>query len=229
MMRSFISLKNRNFRPFPSNLSEYDDVRLPEALIEHFLNIYTKSGDSVLDIFAGFGTSLFVAQEMKRIPYGIECEKALCDYIRENLSTQFKDNIIHGDCRHISSLNLPKVNFLITSPPYMQQEDKEAPLTAYRQPGNYQNYLNGLQGIFSDLREIIQPGGYLVVEASNLFNREKNTITTLAWDIGKKLAEIMQFKGEIIVSWTQNGTKTQKDGTYGYGYDHSYCLVYQNF
>lgn len=226
VMKSFVILEMCHRTPFPSNLGDFDDVRMPESLIEYFLNLYTKIGDSVLDVFAGFGTTLFIAEEMGRIPYGIEYEEEKCAYIREKLCESYQDNIIHGDSREVSKRNLPKIDFLITSPPYMRKEDTEAPLTAYHKPGNYSDYLMGLQNIFKALKDIIKPGGFLVVEVSNLVNREKNTITTLAWDIGKTIAEVLVFKGEVIIAWEAPDEGNKE--TYGYGYDHSYCLVYQN-
>ncbi len=227
-MKSYVILENTNKREFPSHLAEYDDVRMPDSLVEYFLNHYTNPGDSVIDIFAGFGTTLFVAEEMKRIPYGIEYEKAKSDFIKENLLEIHQKNMIHGDCIKISSYNLPQIDFLITSPPYMGQEDDEAPLTAYNEPGNYLDYLDGIRNLFEILKGIIKPNGFLVVEVANLVKRETNVITTLAWDIGKKISEVLQFKGEIIIGWKKKEIPSGEDGTYGYGYDHSYCLVFQN-
>ena len=65
----------------------------------------------------------------------------------------------------------------------------------------------------------------IVIEVSNL--KKGDVVTTLAWDIGKEISKILNFEGEIIVNWTSNNTE-KADGFYGYGYDHSYCLVFSN-
>ncbi len=44
----------------------------PRQLPEWFIKLFTRPGDTVLDPFAGSGTTLVVAQEMKRKPIGIE-------------------------------------------------------------------------------------------------------------------------------------------------------------
>ena len=227
-MKSYIILDNINRREFPEHLRNYDDVRMSDSLVEYFLNQYTEPGDSVIDIFAGFGTTLFVAEEMGRIPYGIEYEKAKSDYIRENLTEMHRNNMVHGDCLKISSYNLPQIDFLITSPPYMGQEDDEAPLTAYNEPGNYVDYLDDIRKLFGILTDIIKPKGFLVIEVANLKKRDTGVVTTLAWDIGMKISEFLEFKGEIIIGWEKKEIPPEEDGTYGYGYDHSYCLVFQN-
>ena len=62
----------------------------------------------------------------------------------------------------------------------------------------------------------MKAGGRLVVEVSNL--KHDGRVTTLAWDLGSRLAAVFHFEGETVVAWDQ----------YGYGYDHSYCLLYAN-
>ena len=70
--------------------------------------------------------------------------------------------------------------------------------------------------------------GYVVVEVSNLKNRENGNVTTLAWDVGKTISQVMHFVGEIIVCWEKKNIPSEDGGAYGYGYDHSYALVFQN-
>ncbi len=103
----------------------------------------------------------------------------------------------------------------MTSPPYMNWGDIEDPLSAYQVEGKgYQAYLEGLSGVFRQVQELLKPEGKLVIEVANLKSRAG--VTTLAWDIGRLVAGIMKFDGEVVVCWDH----------YGYGYDHSYCLVY---
>jgi hypothetical protein len=56
--------------------------------------------------------------------------------------------------------------------------------------------------------------GHVVIEASNL--KKAGQVTTLAWDIAHEVARIFHFEGETIICWDE----------YGYGYNHSYCLVF---
>ena len=93
-LRTVISLPNTQKSDLPKEFRD-DDVRFSESLVEFFLKKYTKRGDVVLDVFAGFGTTLLVAEDMGRIPYGIEYDNARYEYIRSKLKQ--KDNIIKGD------------------------------------------------------------------------------------------------------------------------------------
>ena len=227
-MKTYTILENTFRRKLPERFSSQEEIRMPEEEVELFLQKFTKPGDKVLDIFAGFGTTLFSSEEMGRIPYGIEFDKPKYDYIRENLSDLYKENIIHGDCQKILDYDFPVMDFLMTSPPFTRKEDIDAPLTAYESRGTYEEYLKGIFGIFRTMRTVIKPDGYLVVEVSNLKNRETQTVTTLAWDIGYQIAKSHHFLGEIIVVWSNDPIRDKDDGAYGYGYDHSYCLIYRN-
>ena len=73
-MKTYIHLTNTNLYPLPAIFQD-DDVRYSESLVEHFLEQYTQKGDVVFDPFAGFGTTLFVAERMGRVPYGVEIDQ----------------------------------------------------------------------------------------------------------------------------------------------------------
>lgn len=57
----------------------------PRQLPEWFIKLFTKPGDTVLDPFAGSGTTLFVAQEMRRKAIGIEI---VLEYV-QTIESQF--------------------------------------------------------------------------------------------------------------------------------------------
>ena len=103
-MRTFLRLKNQQQHKLPAEF-QYEDLRYAEELVAHFLRQYTRPGDTVLDPFAGFGTTLIVAEAMERAPYGIEIDARRAGYIRSRL--QHPAGLIHGDTRKILSHQLP--------------------------------------------------------------------------------------------------------------------------
>ena len=54
-----------------------------------------------------------------------------------------------------------------------------------------------------------------MIEVANL--KRDGRVTTLAWDLARVVADVLVFEGEVVVGWDH----------YGYGYDHSYCLVFR--
>src|SRR5215207_7931561 len=105
-MRTFLRLKNQQHHKLPAEFQD-QDLRYTEELVAHFLRQYTRSGDTVLDPFAGYGTTLSVAEAMDRVPYGIEIDARRAGYIRSRL--QRPTGLIHGDTRQILSYKLPPI------------------------------------------------------------------------------------------------------------------------
>jgi DNA modification methylase len=211
-MSTYISMKTRHEFVLPAQFKD-DDVRYPGALVRHFLDLYTHPGDIVLDPFAGFGTTLYTAEAEGRIAYGLEYDRQRADFIRANL--QHKERLIQGDARRLSTYDLPSLDFSMTSPPFTSPQDQENPLTAYQtMDGRYENYLSEIGDVYRQLSALLKPGARAVVEASNL--KHELGVTPLAWHIAEQVSQFLHFEGEIVVCWDH----------YGYGYDHSYCLVF---
>lgn len=217
MPKTVHHLRMQHDSNLPDNFS--DDVRYPQSLVEEYLERFTLQNDLVLDPFMGFGTTLVVAEKMKRRAIGVEYDKERCDYVKSLLSDSNSDWIVCGDSRDISKLNLPQVDFCMTSPPYMGKAHTENPFTAYSTKGDgYLGYLRDLKSIYGQIASILKPDGYLVIEVSNL-KHEDGSLTTLAFDIAREVSLVLDFQGEEIIVW---------EPTYAYGYDHSYCLIFKN-
>ncbi len=57
----------------------------PDELPEWFIKLFTKPNDTVLDPFMGSGTTLFVANRMKRNSIGIDIVPEYCEMVRKQL------------------------------------------------------------------------------------------------------------------------------------------------
>lgn len=212
-MKTYLRLSNVQKMELPAEFRG-DDVRFSEGLAEFFIQQYSQPGDVVFDPFSGFGTTLRVAERLKRISYGLEFDNRRVEYVRTLL--QHPDHLIHGDARHLGEYALPPFDFSLTSPPYLSKNDREDPFTAYTLPGSgYTEYLRDFKQIYTQMRQLMKPSARLVIEASNL--KGNNGVTTLAWDIANVVGQVLAFEGEMVIEW---------EDPYGYGYDHSYALVF---
>lgn len=211
-MKSYLQLEHTHTQPLPP-VFQADDVRYPESLVRHFLQEYTRPGDLVFDPFAGFGTTLLAAEAIGRVAYGLELDEEKLVYARSRLRQP--ERLLHGDARRLLEYDLPSFAFSMTSPPFMTRDEIDDPLTDYREQGRgYRAYLDHLRGVYAQLRQCMQPAGVVVIEAANL--RIGGVHTPLAWDIAEQIGRVLHFEGEVVVCWDR----------YGYGYDHSYCLVF---
>ena len=211
-VQTWMQLPRGNKRILPPRF-RHDDVRCADSLVEYWINKCTEKGQIVFDPFAGFGTTLLVAEEMGRVGYGIEYSKQKANYVHGLLD--HPEHLIHGDSRHLMDYDLPLFDLCLTSPPYTNQDDAENPFVDYRQKGfDYPSYLQEMGRIFSQVAHKLKTYGHMVIEASNL--KKKGHVTMLAWDIAREVSKSLHFEGETIVCWDK----------YGYGYNHSYCLVF---
>lgn len=212
-MKTYLHLQKTNTAPLPPPFTS-DDVRYPESLVRALLEAFTEPGQVVFDPFAGYGTTLQVAEEMGRVGFGLELSEERARFARSRL--RHPERLIHGDARRLAAYDLPAFDFSITSPPYMGRNDPQDPLDAYQSPGQgYQAYLQGIRSIYQRARSLMQPTARVVIEAANL--KLTGEVTPLAWDIAREVGRVLSFEGEIVVCW---------EPTYGFGYDHSYCLVF---
>jgi len=208
-----LSFDRGNEGALPARFAD-DDVRFSEELVGFFVERLTDPGDAVLDPFAGFGTTLVVAESLGREAFGVEVEPDRAAFVRSRMRAP--DRLYAGDARELDALPIPAVSLAITSPPYSSPGDPEEALSAYRDPNpGYDRYLADLQRVCRSVGSLLTPDGWLVIEAANL--RRPARVDTLAWDIAYAVGEVLPFAGEIAVRW---------EPTYGYGYDHSYCLLF---
>ncbi len=85
----------------------------------------------MLDPFAGYGTTLIVAERLGRVPFGVELIEEKVNFARSKLARP--ERLIQGDARNLASLDLPAIDFSMTSPPYMNKGDREDPFSAYQE------------------------------------------------------------------------------------------------
>lgn len=236
-MNTILTMKRGNELTLPDAFSG-DDVRFADELAAYFIQHFTKPGDLVFDPFAGFGTALFMAEKLGRIGSGIELLPERAAYIRSIIHD--KSRILCASALDIDRLALPEIDFSFTSPPYMSKNDhEEYPFAAYQKTGaDYRQYLLDIQEVYRQLRTRLKPEAFAVIEISNIVHN--GILTTLAWDVARKIGEVMTLVKEIVISWQSDDPPVlsndpdpslgyrKKSDRYGFGYDHSYCLIFKN-
>ena len=219
-MKTILRFYTKNALCLPPKLQN-DDVRFSDSFAEYFIGRYSNFGDIVFDPFAGYGTTLYAAEKLGRRAFGIEYLPERVEFIKANL---MNPECVHcGSALKLDEIKMPEVGFVLTSPPYMQKTNHpEYPFAGYEITGQgYGDYLSDMTKIFIHIKGMLKSGGYAVVEASNLLI--DGTFTPLAWDITRAIGSVLCFRREIIIDWQSDSTPA-----YGFGYDHSYALIFQN-
>ncbi|WP_154402146.1 TRM11 family SAM-dependent methyltransferase [Ornithinimicrobium cavernae] len=178
-----------------------EDVHFGRGLVRAVLEDLTRPGDRVLDPFAGFGTTLRVAEEMGRAAVGVELLAERCAVSGEVAP---RSQVVCGDARRLRALVEGPFDLVLTSPPYMAADDHpEDPLAGYTgTETSYPRYLEELRGILAQSLGLLGPEGHLVVNVANIDTGTR--FTPLAWDVGRLLAEVGRLTQDVFVCWDRS-------------------------
>jgi DNA modification methylase len=118
---------------YSKSVQEYPDTRspkqrihgacFPKSLALQQIEIFTKSGDTVLDPFLGVGTTLDAAVELRRNGIGFELNPEFAAIASKDLQRARELGLSHtifvDDSRNLARLvKAESVDFILTSPPY---------------------------------------------------------------------------------------------------------------
>lgn len=183
-----------------------EDVHFTRGLARTVIEALSLPGETVLDPFAGFGTTLEVAYELGRVAVGVELLPERVATIRARVPGAV---VVEGDARGLHALTadgaLPlaprSVTLALTSPPYMTANDHPAnPLTAYEtDDGDYRTYLRTLAGIAAQLRSLLRPGGHLVLDVADIDHDGHRT--PLVDDVAAAVAGVLELVATVPVYW----------------------------
>lgn len=229
-------------------------AKFPETLAQEFIEFFSKAGQTVLDPMAGTGSTLVASLRSGRNSYGLELNPDYAKMGREILKEEAAqlDNpgveaeLITADARQLLELDLPDIDYVITSPPYWnmlhargaetQQErrsDSELDVVYSERTddlGNiddYQVFLEELVGIYRQLPALLKPRAYVTIIVKNI--KKGGTIYPLAWDLARRVGEFLNLKDEKI--WCQDNLRL---APYGMGNAwvsntfHHYCLQFRH-
>jgi tRNA G10 N-methylase Trm11 len=179
-----------------------DDIHFTEALAASVIGYASQPGDLVLDPFAGYGTTVTVAERMGRRAIGIELIPQHLEIARRRSSGGVR--LILGDARELSRLVDEPTDLVLTSPPYMPSTDHpQNPLTGYAtDDGDYAGYLRELGSIFGQVAVLLRPGGRLVVNVANVVATD-GRVTPLASDMATVIDQHVPLLGVTTLVWDE--------------------------
>ena len=179
-----------------------DDIHFTEALAASVIGHASEPGELVLDPFAGYGTTVAVAERMGRRAIGIELVPEHLEIARRRCAGTAR--LILGDARALSGLVDEPVDLVLTSPPYMPSADHpENPLAGYAtDDGDYAVYLRELGSIFGQVAALLRPGGRLVVNVANVIGTD-GSVTPLATDMAGVIDRHLPLLGVTTLRWDE--------------------------
>jgi DNA modification methylase len=235
-------------------------AKYPETLAQEFIEFFTQRGQNVLDPMLGTGSTLVAALRSGRNSYGIELNPLYSEIARQVVAQERQllgdtcsnlvSQVITGDAaslaEHVTTFNIPLIDYVITSPPYWDmlhargaQTQKKRRLSqtldvVYSDDphdlGNisdYQEFIDRLVFIYNSLKPFLRIGAYLTIIVKNV--KKSGKIYPIAWDLAHELNKTYTLKDEKI--WCQENIRI---APYGLGNAwvsntfHHYCLQFRN-
>lgn len=231
-------------------------AKYPESLVEDFIKFFTKKNNWVLDPFLGSGSTLVAAGNSDRNAVGIELNKNYYDICVDRINeANFQKKIIplNGDSLKLKELlkenllNRRKFDYVITSPPYWNQLERNSMRQKKRDDsgldtkysnakediGNisdYEEFLEFQAQIFDQAYDVAKVGSYLTVITNNIYYKSK--LFPLAYDtaisLTKRGKKSWVLKDEKI--WLQDDKPLIALGVNNAwvgNRHHQYCLIFR--
>jgi DNA modification methylase len=230
-------------------------AKFPETLAQEFVEFFTKKGQTVLDPMMGTGSALVAALRAGRHGVGIELNRKYFKIAKQILedeqaalgkpASRLTLQLHNCDAARAASLDLPAVDYVITSPPYwdmLHARGAETQKTRRGTPGldvvysndprdlgnvrDYDEFVERLAQVYAALDPILKPKAYLTIIVKNI--KKGGKIYPLAWDLARRLGRTYTLKDEKI--WAQDN---QRLAPYGLGNAwvsntfHHYCLQFR--
>ena len=196
----------------------------PEELPFRLARMFSFVGETILDPFAGTGTT---ARAVVPIGRNAICVEQSLDYVqtmeRESIALRLAEpisevgssTIVHGDSRDLGFINDDTIALVVTSPPYWDKADYGTSANNLGSIDNYAAFLLSVQPVFEECFRVLMPGRKFCVVTANVNQHTDHGLLTfpLATDYAVMLRNIgFVMINEII--WSKDGSGG-KWGSYG--------------
>ncbi|HEY7455684.1 MAG TPA: site-specific DNA-methyltransferase [Solirubrobacterales bacterium] len=190
----------------------------PPEIPRRLIKMYSFVGETVLDPFAGTGTTAAVALDLERRAIAIEQNSGYSARIRRGRSAAIRAGELRvhtGDARALKQVDDASVGLIVTSPPYWNKADYGGNGYNVGSVEGYAEFLREMRPAFDEALRVLQPGRKLAVVTANVNQYTDRGLLTfpLAADfiqLGREAG--FALVGEVI--WNKDGTGGRW-GSYG--------------
>jgi len=196
-----------------ANTSDADHPAVfPSEIPQRLIKLFSFHGETVLDPFAGIGTTGQVAASLGRRAICIDQNRV---YVKRMTAEQAKLNgsghlldVRQGDSRtDLKDVPDGSVGLAVTSPPYWNKADYGKGKANLGNIDCYPSFIRSLKPVFEEVFRLLAPGRKFAVNTANVNQHTDHGLLTfpLATDIVVLLREIgFVLVNEII--WSKDGT-----------------------
>lgn len=194
----------------------------PAEIPHRLTKLFTYYGETVLDPFAGIGTTAAAALKLGRNAICVEQNPNYIEVIRNidinsdlTSNSEAKLEVINADSRKLEFLMDDSVDLIVTSPPYWNKADYGESDKNIGQFPNYNIFLSEIQIVFEECYRVLKPGRKICIITANV--NQHTEYGLLTFPLAADFTHILRKIGFLMINeiiWTKDGTGG-KWGSYG--------------
>lgn len=227
---------------------EYHGNFIPQIATQIFKR-YSKTGDIVLDLFLGSGTSAIEADIMNRRCVGVELKKQLADHVRRKIPAGKKQSdikILQGDSasrktvkrikNELFRMDAEYAQLLMLHPPYADIINFSDSPQDLSNAHSTEEFLDMFEQVARNGYELLQPGRFAALIIGDKY--ADGQLIPLGWKCMQRMTEEIGFTTKAIIVKNIEGNEKAKGKDKNlwryralaggfYIFKHEYVMVFQ--
>ena len=186
-------------------------VEIPRRLIK----LFSWHGETVLDPFAGVGTTAEAAVPLGRKVLCVDQSRKYiriiqrdCGHLRNGHSTAAElMKVVHGDSRNLAFVDDESISLVISSPPYWNKADYGSGRVNLGRVAGYRRFLDEIRPAFEECYRVLQPGRKCCLVTANVNQHTDHGLLT--FPLPADFAAVLRDIGFVMVTeiiWSKDGT-----------------------
>lgn len=190
----------------------------PEEIPSRLIKMFSFWGETILDPFAGTGTSGLAALKNGRNAICVDQNPRYVDQMTASfaaIDTCSTATAILGDARKLEQVSDSSVGLIVTSPPYWDKADYGGNHSNLGSITGYTDFIRQITPAFLECRRVLMPGRKIAVVTANVNQYTNHGLLT--FPLATDYANVLRDLGFLMISeviWNKNGTGG-KWGSYG--------------
>lgn len=217
----------------------------PPEIPNRLIKLFSFWGETILDPFAGTGTTGLSANELGRDSICIDQNKKYVSLMKKEfkkVNNGSKLSAIQSDSRNLDMIEDNSIGLIVTSPPYWDKADYGKSKANIGKIDNYKEFFREMNDVLKECYRVLMPGRKLCIVTANVNLYTNHGLLTfpLASDYVQELRhigfvminEIVWSKDRTGGKWGSYGSQRPIFGSYPYPPNflfknvHEYILIF---
>ncbi len=220
-----------------ANVSEAQHPAVfPLEIPRRLIKLFSFHGETVLDPFAGTGTTALAAIPLGRravcFDQNPEYARIMSQRCRGLQAAAQMARVVHGDSRSMTAIPSVSVGLIVTSPPYWNKAYYGGNGSNLGNEPVYTRFFENIRPVFEECYRVLMPGRKLCLVTANVNQHTEHGLLT--FPLSADFIYLLRDIGFVVVSeiiWSKDGTGG-KWGSHGkqrpifgsYPYPPNFCF-----